>query len=163
MSKTYKVNLERNGGTDVSTFIGKPGDLFWDPENFAFRVGNGTPGGTQVGFSSGANDVGDSDYVLQLSDANKTILAEDNTIQVPRDDDVNFPIGTIITIVAKNYGVRVYRQTYEEGDPASVHYVDGTGSENVSVWLCSAYSICSLIKTDANYWYLSGPSISNDD
>lgn len=50
---TYRVFLEKLGGTDPLTFIGNHGDLFYDPFDGVLRVSNGeTQGGTTI---SGAN------------------------------------------------------------------------------------------------------------
>lgn len=50
---TYRVFLEKLGGTDPQNFVGSFGDLFYDPFDGILRVSNGlAPGGTQV---SGAN------------------------------------------------------------------------------------------------------------
>ena len=50
---TYKVFVDKLGGTDVSSFIGSFGDLFYDPFDGTLRVSNGfSPGGAPV---TGAN------------------------------------------------------------------------------------------------------------
>ena len=50
---TYRFFLEKLGGTDVTTFIGNAGELFYDPLDGILRLSNGlTQGGTPI---SGAN------------------------------------------------------------------------------------------------------------
>lgn len=50
---TYRMFLEKLGGTDVSTFIGSHGELFYDPFDGILRLSDGaTQGGTVL---SGAN------------------------------------------------------------------------------------------------------------
>lgn len=47
---TYKVFLEKLGGTDPSSFIGRVGDLFYDPYTGILRVSDGvTHGGNPIG------------------------------------------------------------------------------------------------------------------
>ena len=47
MSNTvYRVYSEKLGGSTASTFVGNPGDLFYDPATGALRLSNGTVGGT---------------------------------------------------------------------------------------------------------------------
>lgn len=50
---TYRMFLEKLGGTEASSFIGSHGDLFYDPFDGILRVSDGvTQGGTTI---SGAN------------------------------------------------------------------------------------------------------------
>jgi len=46
MSNTiFRSFVERLGGTTAETYVGTPGDMFYDPESTTIRLSNGTPGG----------------------------------------------------------------------------------------------------------------------
>lgn len=55
MAKTFKLFAEKLGGTDPSTFIGRSGDVFYDPDTGALRVSDGsTAGGTAITSGGGS-------------------------------------------------------------------------------------------------------------
>lgn len=55
MAVVYRVLLERLGGTNVSTYKGKYGDLFYDPATTTLRVADGeTAGGTPLPTGGGS-------------------------------------------------------------------------------------------------------------
>ena len=41
----FRSFVERLGGTTAETYVGTPGDMFYDPESTTIRLSNGTPGG----------------------------------------------------------------------------------------------------------------------
>jgi hypothetical protein len=50
MSAVYKTFLEKLGGSDPTQFIGRYGDIFFDPNTGALRISDGsTPGGILLG------------------------------------------------------------------------------------------------------------------
>jgi len=54
---TYKVLVQKLGGTQVTNFIGQPGDLFYDPGAGSIRLSDGaTPGGANTTISNGNSD-----------------------------------------------------------------------------------------------------------
>ena len=56
-NKTYKVFLEKLGGTNATNYIGNEGELFYDPTTTTLRVGDGTtPGGSIVSGGGGSVD-----------------------------------------------------------------------------------------------------------
>jgi hypothetical protein len=89
-------------------------------------------------------------YTLALSDANKIIemnVATANTLTVPENTTANFPIGTNITIIQANAG-----QT-------TITPVNGTvviQSANGWTKINTQYGAVTLVKKDANTWYLFG-------
>jgi len=46
---TYKLFPAKMGGREASTFIGKKGEIFYDPTNTLLRISDGvTPGGISI-------------------------------------------------------------------------------------------------------------------
>ena len=98
-----------------------------------------------------AIDTKTSNYVLALTDANKmiemNIASSANTVSVPTDASVNFPIGTQINIVQYGTGkTQIVAVT-----PATTNVRSTPGS-----YLRAQYSSATLIKRAANEWYLIG-------
>jgi hypothetical protein len=160
---TYRVLVEKLGDSDPSQFVGNEGEVFYDPNNPELKLSDGTTvGGVSVGGggSTGAltiNDIEDNSYTLQLSDAGKAILGYDTDITVPPDDEVDFPIGTIITLIVSSDNVEIATDGL-----ASVILAGTEGNSSVS-WIIPSYNIATLIKVQANGWLLSGPGIFNGD
>jgi hypothetical protein len=122
---------------------------------------------TQVGvvFEDGTNQItasnpkdwpivwlDNNNYTLRLIDANRTLRGYDMTIFVPRDSDVNFPVGTNIEIVTESIGIRVERVQHIEEVEAQI-YGSGYG-ETRAFWEIPAHSFARLIKVDTNLWYI---------
>jgi hypothetical protein len=93
-----------------------------------------------------------NNYTLRLIDANRTLRGYDMTVFVPRDSDVNFPIGTNIEIVTESIGITVERVQHIEEVEAEI-YGSGFG-ESRSSWNIPAHSFARLIKVDTNLWYI---------
>jgi hypothetical protein len=122
---------------------------------------------TQVGliFEDGTNQItasnpkdwpvvwlDNNNYTLRLIDANRILRGYDMTVFVPRDSDVNFPIGTNIEIVSESIGVTVERVQHIEEVEAQI-YGSGFGEARTS-WFVPEYSFARLIKIDTNIWYI---------
>ena len=95
-------------------------------------------------------------YTLRLIDANKTLRGYDMTIFVPRDSDVNFPVGTEIQIFTESIGVTVERVQHIEEVEAEIYGV-GFGEARAS-WEIPAHSFARMVKVDTNLWYLVIPT-----
>jgi hypothetical protein len=93
-----------------------------------------------------------NNYTLRLIDANRTLRGYDMTIFVPRDSDVDFPIGTNIEIVTESIGINVERVQHIEEVEAQI-YGSGYG-EARSSWYVPEHSFARLIKADINTWYI---------
>jgi len=68
MATTFKLYADKMGATDPSTYIGREGDIFYDPDTGALKRSDGTtPGGVAIagGGGGGLNDVVD-DLTPQL-------------------------------------------------------------------------------------------------
>lgn len=55
-NKTYKVLLEKLGGTTATSYVGNEGELFFDPTTTTLRVGDGTTAGGSVVSGGGSVD-----------------------------------------------------------------------------------------------------------
>lgn len=164
---TYRFLVEKLGESDPTQFIGNKGEVFYDPNSPELRLSDGeTAGGVSIGgAASGAltiNDVGDSSYTLQLSDAGGGVLIYDASVRIPADSEVDFAIGTIITIIVGSDDVAV-RPTSAASDGVITVRLAGTQGSFSEYWVIPEYNVASLIKVAANEWLLSGPGIFDDD
>ena len=63
MATTYRAYLAKLGGTDPATYVGREGEIFWDPDVGALKLSDGsTPGGNAIG-SGGGVTYTDSDAI----------------------------------------------------------------------------------------------------
>lgn len=103
----------------------------------------------------------DGTYFLQPSDAGKHIYNPDgnNTIVIPVESVVNFPVGTAITFVSTNGNpTRINRAN---GD---VTQVWGAGFDQQSNWWAiPSNSMGTLLKIAPEKWIVSGAGLYNDD
>jgi hypothetical protein len=91
-----------------------------------------------------------NNYTLRLIDAKRTLRGYDMTIFVPRDSDVNFPIGTEINIQVENIDITLERVQHIEETEAEL-FLSGYDSSQASIVL-PPQSFNKIIKTDANKW-----------
>ena len=95
------------------------------------------------------------DHEFELSDSGKQILHptdDDNprTFTIPDDDDVEFPIGTAITVVNEINGI-----TVEPDTDTLVH----AGVGPVASIVVTAHGVATLFKTGTTKWTISGIGI----
>lgn len=127
--------------------------LFSSNGTEVFEIGGSS--GNSV-FSLPQNDIrSENDYEIGLSDIGKHLYVSNNAIEIPRDSDVNFPIGTSLTIIVdpdftNSFVVR--RKEYESGDPIELRV---PASANSSDWSVEVGNRLELIKIEANKWFLS--------
>lgn len=109
---------------------------------------NGTDGVNGPAFVIIANKV--TNYTLVLTDANVTLIEMDtagaNTLTVPPNSDVVFPIGSQVLGTQKGLG----QTTVTAG--AGVTILSASGNVKTT----SQYSGWTLIKQSTNVWYLFG-------
>ena len=90
-----------------------------------------------------------TDYTLVLSDKDKLIemnVAIVNTLTIPTNASVAFPIGTQLAIVQKGAG-----KTTIAGDTGVTVYSEGNKFSFVG-----QYGLATIIKCDTDTWYLGG-------
>ena len=94
-----------------------------------------------------------SNYTLQLTDAGKHIyLSTSNTVTIPANSSVSFPVGTVISIITSGTAtgtIAINTDTLYLGNTGS------TGSRTLST-----YGMATLIKVDNTIWYISGAGVS---
>lgn len=106
--------------------------------------------------------VSQQEYYLSLADKGKFVYGEDAWIVVPTDAEVNFPIGTTITLITQEeseYNFGYYVNSYNEGDVTII--VPGLPIVTTGYDVPLA-SIATLIKVDVNKWFLSGAGVTLD-
>jgi len=93
-----------------------------------------------------------SNYTLRSIDAKRILRAYDMTLSVPRDSDLDFPIGSEVGIITETIGITVQRVQHIEGVEAEIY---GVGfNEARASWDIPARSFARLLKIDVNIWYL---------
>ena len=91
--RSFNENL---GGSDVFTFVGNRGDLFWDPTSSELRIADGvTPGGLPAGGSNGMSE----------APADGNIYVRKDTFWVPLSDEPQEYV--TLADAATNAGVRI--------------------------------------------------------
>lgn len=103
---------------------------------------------------SNANlDEKSANYVVRLSDAGKTIVMNSssaNSITIPLDSQVNFPVGSQLAVIQKG-----------SGQTSFVGGTDGTtsvviNSKNSNKRIAARYSQAIIVKDAPNTWILMG-------
>lgn len=162
---TYRVLVEKLGAQDASQFVGNEGEVFYDPNNPLLKLSDGsTVGGLSVGQTGDLiiNDISGStaEYQLQLSDTGKAILFSNSEISIPSNSQVDFPIGSIVTLIVSTQLAYVFSAPVNEGEERATIILAGTGGQTSIYWSIPAYNIATLFKIGANTWILSGPGIT---
>ena len=93
-----------------------------------------------------------NNYTIRSIDARRIIRGYDMTLSVPRDSDLNFPIGSEVGIITEGIGLTVERVQHIEEAEAEIY---GVGfNEARASWVIPARSFARLLKIDVNIWYL---------
>lgn len=91
-------------------------------------------------------------YTIRLIDAGRILRGYDLTISVPRDSDVDFPVGTKIEIISESIGLTIERVQHIEEVEAEIY---GVGfREARASWYLPEFSSATLTKVGPNLWYL---------
>lgn len=101
------------------------------------------------GQNKGVNTQTGTPYVLVIGDAGKVIEmnnASANTLQVPPNSSVAFPIGTIVDVVQYGAG----QTTISQGSGVTIHSASG------NLKIASQYSGATLYKRATDEWVLIG-------
>lgn len=146
-NKTYKVLLEKLGGTDSTTYVGNEGELFFDPTSSTLRIADGlTPGGTTVsgggggGGSNVATSILDGGGSVAMFGSDLQILCTDDDITVStRDggDDVNIWAGDAVRVEGGDKAFDSQQSggqvTIEGGNGASCNALDAGNGGAVTI------------------------------
>jgi len=162
---TYRVLVEKLGAQDATQFIGNEGEVFYDPNNPILKLSDGTTsGGISVGQTGDLiiNDISGSsaEYQLQLSDTGRAVLFSNSEISIPSNTQVDFPIGSIVTLIVSEDIGYIFSAPVEENEERAIIILAGTGGQTSTYWAIPPYNIVTLFKIGINTWILSGPGIT---
>ena len=104
---------------------------------------------TESTLSIGKVDQTNTSYTLQLTDNGQIIYANNasaNTITIPPNSSVEFPIGAKMDVVQSGAG----KTTFAAGAGVTIN------SEDSKLSINAQHQAVSLIKTDTNTWVLIG-------
>ena len=117
------------------------------------------------------------EYTLQLSDRgrfimNQTVPNDSNCqnlyVYVPRNDQVAFPVGSVITLINSNSSTAGGNKIYVK--PIDWNNVDGqvriwstNGSQNSSIWSFQGIQTATLMKISTNAWLLTANNLTDED
>jgi hypothetical protein len=123
-------------------------------------------------------DLNNWEYTLQLSDRGRFILnqtipndsdCQDLIIYVPRNDQVAFPVGTVITLInanstnGDNYKIKVEPIGYSTNTDGHARVWSTEGNQNDSVWSFRGIQTATLMKISSNGWLLTANNLTNED
>lgn len=117
------------------------------------------------------------EYTLRLSDRGRFILnqtvpndsnCQNLTVYVPRNDDVAFPVGTVITLINSNSsngnGYKIYVRSIDYADGDGWARIWSTeGNQNASIWSFQGIQTATLMKISTNAWLLTANNLTNED
>ena len=117
------------------------------------------------------------EYTLQLSDRGRFIMnqtvpntssVQDLTVYVPRNDQVAFPVGTVITLINSNSstagGNRIYVRPIDwDNNDGWVRIWSTNGSQNSSIWSFQGIQTATLMKISTNAWLLTANNLTDED
>lgn len=94
MANTYRAFLTKMGGTDPADYIGKAGEIFWNPNTGALRLSDGvTPGGQDIAGGGGV-----SGEVNQNAFSTVSVSGQSDVEADAKTDTLNFVAGSNVTI-----------------------------------------------------------------
>ena len=111
---------------------------------------------TSIGYLGIPQNLQNTSYTLSLSDQGKHIFSQNTALQsilIPTNANVAFPIGTAVSIVLQGIGnIKVL-------NPGVTLYLAGTAGARANANI-SSWGFASLLKTDTNAWWISGSGVS---
>jgi hypothetical protein len=109
----------------------------------------------QVLVTSGSRD-------LVITDVGKHIyISGEEYIWVPHNSEVNFPIGSTITVVSKEAPITIQNSSSQLLNYVILHVSGNPGTgQGYSAVFIPAYSVATLLKVAANTWMVSGTGLS---
>jgi hypothetical protein len=156
----YRLYVEKLGNSNVSTFVGNYGDVFYDPSLPILKLSDGaSAGGIEIptGYINVPQVAISNNYVCVLSDSGKHILhpttdTTARTITIPASSSVNYELGTTITIINQNSAGTL---TIVCGDTMRLAGSGITGNRTLT-----ANGMCTAIKLSATEWIISGTNLT---
>jgi len=114
----------------------------------------GSTGATGPMLTYSINNQTGTTYQPILTDASAIITMSNtsaNTVTIPTDATLNFPVGSVLTIFSINTG----QTTISAVTPATT-IISSTASTAISPKLRTRYSSATAVKVAANLWYVAG-------
>ena len=94
MANTYRAFLTKMGGTDPADYIGKAGEIFWNPTTGALRLSDGvTPGGQDIAGGGGV-----SGEVNQNAFTTVSVSGQNDVEADAKTDTLTFVAGNNVTL-----------------------------------------------------------------
>ena len=100
-----------------------------------------------------------SGYTFVLGDQGKHIYStatSGQSVSIPTNASVGFPIGTAVTVVLKGAGPLTIAPT---STATTTLYLAGSTSTRTSVSL-SAYGMATLVKVEIDTWFINGNGVA---
>jgi len=111
---------------------------------------------TSIGYLGIPQNLQNTSYTLSLLDQGKHIFSQTTALQsilIPTNANVAFPVGTAVSIVLQGIGnIKVL-------NPGVTLYLAGTAGARANANI-SSWGFASLLKTDTNAWWISGAGVS---
>lgn len=109
----------------------------------------------QVAVASGSRD-------LDITDVGKHIyIGGEEYIWVPHNSEVNFPIGSTITVVSKEAAITIQNSSSQLLNYVILHVSGNPGAgQGYSAVGVPAYSVATLLKVAVNTWMVSGTGLT---
>jgi hypothetical protein len=115
-----------------------------------------TTGTVNIGYLGIPQNLQNTSYTLSLLDQGKHIFSQTTALQsilIPTNANVAFPVGTAVSIVLQGIGnIKVL-------NPGVTLYLAGTAGTRANANI-SSWGFASLLKTDTNAWWISGSGVS---
>lgn len=127
MSVTNRFFVQKLGGSNVTQFVGRRGEMFYDPETGVMRVSDGsTPGGIILGA------LGSTGYAAAFYDTTTQTNPVANTVRKMSFNTTDFADG--IQVVSSTRIKMLHTGNFNIQFSAQVDKTD-SGSDSLDIWL----------------------------
>lgn len=159
-SNVYIANV--NSTTYIAGNVNAGGNI----TTTGYHVGNAAPGGTNtlsLGYMNiPQNSIGNSSYILTLTDQGKHILNQTSTtanIYIPTYANVAWPVGSAITIVLANSAATVGNVSIVANTGVTL-YMAGNVTSGSNVRVLSTAGMATLLNVANNIWFINGTGLT---
>ena len=132
---TYRVYLEKLGGSNPSEFVGNEGELFYDPSTTSLKFSDGTTAGGTGATGGIPQNSQTSAYVLAAGDVGKHVSITTGGVTVPASV---FSAGDAVSIVNNSSS----SQTITQGTDVTLRSAGTTDTGNRTL---ANYGVCTVL------------------